>query len=156
LIYSSFQRAEFITAIHLKEGRGFTEPAATRQALADMEKGIRSGLLRWYEPDWNRIFSLTSQLSTTHGASSLCRTLDAIHVSLALSLKISEFVTLDKRQAILAKAAGLKCGDSVKARNKTTPSAIISPCSPHITARFRSCFARGLSCIQSFIIGLSP
>jgi hypothetical protein len=41
------------------------------------------------------------------------RSSDLLHVGLALTLKATEFLTFDVRQASLAKAAGLKVKDSV-------------------------------------------
>lgn len=47
---------------------------------------------------------LSSAYSSTHGT----RSLDILHVSHALVLGLSEFLTFDGRQMALAKAAGLK------------------------------------------------
>jgi predicted nucleic acid-binding protein len=56
---------------------------------------------------WADVFATAESLSTTHGASTLCRTLDTLHVALAIELGAAEFCTFDHRQSIMAAAAGL-------------------------------------------------
>jgi predicted nucleic acid-binding protein len=54
-----------------------------------------------------RYFDSDEQLSADHTAATLCRTLDTLHVALALELGATEFCTFDHRQAALASLAGL-------------------------------------------------
>jgi len=53
-------------------------------------------------------FDLCSALALRHGARLGVRTLDSLHVALALELKANQFWTFDERQAKLAQAEGLK------------------------------------------------
>jgi hypothetical protein len=52
-------------------------------------------------------------LSASHGIGTLCRSLDTLHVALAMELGATEFCTFDLRQSRMAAAAGLV----VNARN---------------------------------------
>jgi predicted nucleic acid-binding protein len=53
------------------------------------------------------VFATAESLSAAHGISTLCRSLDTLHVALALELGATEFCTFDLRQARMAAAAGL-------------------------------------------------
>ena len=108
IVFSDFQRAELVTALHCKEGRNDITAADVAGAVKDVQSELLQGTLEWREPDWKHVFGLTARLSAAHGARTLCRTLDSIHVALALTLGCTEFATLDHRQEALAIAAGLK------------------------------------------------
>lgn len=63
----------------------------------------------WIEnPLPDRLFDLCADLARRHGPRLGVRTLDSLHVALALQLKAEGFWTFDERQAKLAKAEGLK------------------------------------------------
>lgn len=55
-------------------------------------------------------FELCTKLARRYGARLGLRTLDTLHVALALELKAQRFWTFDDRQRKLAHAAGLKTG----------------------------------------------
>lgn len=108
IVFTDFHRAEFVTALHCKEGRKEITPAQLAKALADVNKDLQYGALVWMEVDWKRVLASTARLATAHAASTLCRTLDALHVALALHLKVRSLATKDHRQEQLALAVGLK------------------------------------------------
>jgi predicted nucleic acid-binding protein len=56
----------------------------------------------------DRAWEVCAQLAEQHAARLGVRTLDTLHVAIALELKTASFWTTDKRQAELARAAGLK------------------------------------------------
>jgi predicted nucleic acid-binding protein len=65
----------------------------------------------WREaPLPDRAFEVCAQLAHRHAARLGVRTLDTLHVALAMELKAEHFWTFDTRQAKLALAAGLKTG----------------------------------------------
>jgi predicted nucleic acid-binding protein len=107
LIFSDFQQAELITALHCKVGRKEITAADASAVEARIRSEIKAGVLAWHEPTWKRIFTNTAKLAQQHGVTTLCRTLDAMHVSIALAFGAKRIATLDKRQATLAKLAGL-------------------------------------------------
>ena len=108
IVFSDFQRTELVNALHCKEGRKEITAADVAKAMKDIQTELRQGALAWQEPTWKSVFALTVRLSSAYAATTLCRTLDAIHVALALSLGVKEFATRDHRQEALATAAGLK------------------------------------------------
>jgi predicted nucleic acid-binding protein len=57
---------------------------------------------------WPDVFASAEALSAAHGIGTLCRSLDTLHVALALELGATEFCTFDLRQSRMASAAGLK------------------------------------------------
>jgi predicted nucleic acid-binding protein len=61
----------------------------------------------WFTPSWDNLFARAETLSSQHTVSTLCRTLDTLHVALALELGAIEFCTFDQRQAAMARLAGL-------------------------------------------------
>lgn len=107
IIFSDFQQAEFVTALQCKVGRGEITAANATAVEARIRLEIRSGALEWREPNWKSIFAHTIRLAQAHAPATLCRTLDAIHVALALALRVKDFATLDHRQEALGIAAGL-------------------------------------------------
>lgn len=108
LLFTRFQRAEMVNTLRCKQGRRELSAADVALALADLRADLRSGFLVFREMDGNRVLAGTVRLSNAHAAHTLCRTLDALHVTQASQLKATEFATKDSRQAALARAAGLK------------------------------------------------
>ncbi len=56
---------------------------------------------------WTDTFREAEDLAATHGEKLSLRSIDLLHVGLALALKAKEFLIFDTRQAVLAKVAGL-------------------------------------------------
>jgi predicted nucleic acid-binding protein len=108
IAFSDFHRVELVNALHLKQGRREITSLDVFKSLANIEADIRSGVLVRMEPDWKRVFAMTVKLSTVHTSALLSRTLDALHVAIALQYKSRAFATNDTRQEKLAVAAGLK------------------------------------------------
>jgi predicted nucleic acid-binding protein len=59
------------------------------------------------QPELRDVFTKAENLAAAHAATNLCRSLDTLHVALALEVGTAEFCTFDGRQAVMAKAAGL-------------------------------------------------
>ena len=75
--------------------------------MAGFEDDITTGVFAEAVPDWPAVFAMAEALATAHAAANLCRSLDTLHIALALSLGATGFCTFDARQAEMAKAAGL-------------------------------------------------
>jgi predicted nucleic acid-binding protein len=56
---------------------------------------------------WPDVFATAEALSAADGVTTLCRSLDTLHVALALELGATEFCTFDLRQSRMAASAGL-------------------------------------------------
>jgi predicted nucleic acid-binding protein len=108
--------ALWMTPLHLAEWAHAVEQHVFRKAASrrDADSFIqlfhddrKQGL--WREtaiPD--RAFDVCTQLAHQYAARLGTRTLDSLHVASALELNADEFWTFDRRQAKLARAAGLQ------------------------------------------------
>lgn len=75
--------------------------------LADFANDIAAGVFAETASVWSAVLTRAESLAAAHASSSLCRSLDTLHVALALELGATEFCTVDLRQAVIAKAAKL-------------------------------------------------
>jgi predicted nucleic acid-binding protein len=101
-------RVELTTAWHLKVFRRELRLETVVQALADLEHDVEAGV--WEPPgyDLGDVHTRAERLARRYAAALGTRSLDILHVAAALALGTSDFVTGDRRQASLAKAAGLE------------------------------------------------
>jgi predicted nucleic acid-binding protein len=111
LFLTPLHRSEVISAFRLKVFRGECEDVQAAVAIADFEEDISNGVVQLVGIDWDQAWRVCRELSDAHAASTGCRTLDALHVACARVLSIREFVTTDKRQADLARRAGMRVSD---------------------------------------------
>ena len=98
---------EMRAALRQKTGRGEISEDESRQLFADLEADLLAGVHVQPAVNWQDVFDHADALTATHGAATLCRSLDTLHVALAITLGATEFCTFDKRQAKMAVAAGL-------------------------------------------------
>ena len=106
-ILTSWQALEVRNAIRLKAFRREITSAEMTQSLVALDEDIASG--RWLNPgyDIEKAELKTGELSALYTANMGCRTLDIIHVAIAVLLTAKAFVTFDRRQKTLALASGL-------------------------------------------------
>ncbi len=100
---------ELTVAWQHKVFRRETPAATVAAALGDLETDIAAGL--WRMPSLEALIDVPPRaeiLGRRHVATLGTRTLDVLHVAVALVLQASTFVTGDVRQATLASAVGLK------------------------------------------------
>ncbi len=79
-----------------------------RQAFRQIDEDLRDGLLVHTPVGWTDVFRRADELSEKHAATEGQRTIDLLHVALALESGAKTFLSFDARQRKLAKAAGLK------------------------------------------------
>ena len=106
----------WITPLHVAEWGHAVEQNVFRNAISRREADRfiqlfqddrRHGL--WRETAFpDRAFERCAQLARQYAARLGTRTLDSLHVASALELNADEFWTFDRRQAKLARAAGLR------------------------------------------------
>jgi predicted nucleic acid-binding protein len=107
LSINSLQETEVRNALFAARGRNeLTEPAC-QQALDHFSHDIAAGVFRRASPDWPAIWNLAQTLARDHTSTILCRTLDILHVALALSLRADALASGDKRQIALCRAIGM-------------------------------------------------
>ena len=99
-------RLEMKAAIGQKLGRGEITEAEHGQILANFETDLTAGVFVEANPVWADVFAKAEGLATTHAPTNLCRSLDTLHIALAVELAATELCTFDQRQAMMAKAAG--------------------------------------------------
>jgi predicted nucleic acid-binding protein len=105
---TNLHELEFNNAIRLKQFRKEISSDQANQILSRFDDHKKEGI--YYHPklNWTDIWTSSIDLSIRHMGIVGSRSLDILHVASAIELKFSRFVTLDIRQADLAKRAGLK------------------------------------------------
>jgi predicted nucleic acid-binding protein len=80
----------------------------TERMLAQFDANLAAGVFVFGAVNWPEVHALAEQLSAAHTISTGHRALDLIHVATAVHLKADLFCTVDRPQAALARAVGLK------------------------------------------------
>ena len=106
--FSPFNRIELRNALRNAESFGEMTPQDRREAFLQIEEDLQDGILVHSPVNWTDVFRRADELSETHAAVDGQRTIDLLHVAIALELGATTFLSFDKRQRRLAKAAGLK------------------------------------------------
>ena len=103
--YSALHELELTRALlHRQDGQGLTAAAAARIKAA-IDDHLAMGALARPEADWPAAFAEAIRLLSRHRG---LRSLDALHIALALKLGSKLFVTFDRRQASAAREEGLR------------------------------------------------
>ncbi len=99
---------EIVNGICMAEFRNAINHDAMTDALASFEEDVVEG--RYFHVDvlWRATLRRATEISRTHTSKFGCRTLDILHVASAMELGLRSFVTFDRRQQQLARAAGLQ------------------------------------------------
>ena len=105
---TGFHDLEFTNAINLKHFRGEITEDEAGYIMSKFYEHESKGI--YYRPQlsWAETFRYASNLSGNHTKNTGSRSLDILHVALALSIKADKFLTFDTRQSKLASLAGLK------------------------------------------------
>ncbi len=75
-----------------KQGRGEITETERNAVLASFENDLAAGIFAETNPTWADVFTKAENLATAHAATNLCRSLDTLHVALALELGATEFL----------------------------------------------------------------
>ncbi len=75
--------------------------------IAQLQADLTEGVIERVTVSWPDVVATAEALSAAHGVGTLCRSLDTLHVALALELGATEFCTFDLPQSRIAAAAGL-------------------------------------------------
>lgn len=105
--FTGLHGLEMRSALRQKAGRGEISTDDCARLLSDLEADIQSGAYAASPVNWPDVFAQAEALSAAHGSATLCRSLDTLHVALALFLGATEICTFDHRQSRMAAAAGL-------------------------------------------------
>jgi len=109
LPFNQLHQLETRTAIRRKISAKQATPAQVRSYLANLETDIDAGIWISVPTDWDQVYTEAEQLGARFTAKLNTRSLDTLHVALAIVAGYTSFVTCEGDQAKLAKAAGLSC-----------------------------------------------
>lgn len=105
--FSPLHQAEWLHALGQHVFRREISPNEALLLQRNLEADLAANL--WMKASVpETTFDLCLELARRHGAHLGVRTLDSLHVALALELKANQFWTFDERQAKLAQIEGLK------------------------------------------------
>jgi predicted nucleic acid-binding protein len=108
LPFGPLHRHELRNAIRLRVFRGEITPEQRKLAFQEIESDLADSILTHTPIPWTDTFRECEALAAAHTEKLGVRSIDLLHVGLALALEATEFLTYDTRQAALAKVAGLK------------------------------------------------
>ena len=78
------------------------------RVLKDVQADKDADVLQTPTVEWPEVWMQADRLTAQYALTTQCRTLDVLHVAVALQLEIKTFGTADLRQSALARKAGLK------------------------------------------------
>ena len=102
-----FGRFELSNAIRLKVFRREITSQQAEASLAAVEQDLGTGAIVLADGDWKRVLAGAEELSAQFTPPLGHRALDVLHVAAAKVTGAQEFLTFDRKQSVLAKAAGL-------------------------------------------------
>ncbi|MEO8351219.1 MAG: type II toxin-antitoxin system VapC family toxin [Chthoniobacteraceae bacterium] len=108
LAFTPLHRVEVRNALRNATAQAEMSASDCRQAFRQIDEDLRDGLLVHTPVGWTDVFRRADELSEKHAATEGQRTIDLLHVALALESGAKIFLSFDARQRKLAKAAGLK------------------------------------------------
>lgn len=104
---NAFLSLEMRNAIRRKVPTGKATRQQTDEMFLRLERSVREGALKYQEVDFRRVFYRAEDLSERFTRKLNTRAFDVLHVAVAFETGCDAFLTFDKDQAKLAKAAGL-------------------------------------------------
>jgi predicted nucleic acid-binding protein len=107
LLFTPLQRIEARNSLRNIAARGGISDHDRQAAFLQIEEDLYEGILVHAAVKWTDVFRRADELSTKHGATDGQRTVDLLHIALALECRAKTFLSFDNRQRRLAKAAGL-------------------------------------------------
>lgn len=105
--YTELHDLEVRNAMRLLRGRGLLDAKETRDLLGQLDADREAQRVVDARLDLFEVFRHAGELSRSHTATLLCRSLDILHVAAALQLGCAALVSGDSRQLSLAKDVGL-------------------------------------------------
>ena len=107
LAYSHLHELELPNALQLKRFRGELTSRQLAGALALIDSDRAEGRLTRPTYSLERVFSRATSLAARHSAKLGARSLDLLHLAVALESGCTTFISLDRRQRLVAVAEGL-------------------------------------------------
>lgn len=108
IVFCGLQQTELRNALYRKCARKEMTPLQLTKALKDIQSDLDSGVLQMPDIEWREVWMNADRLTSKYALATQCRTLDLLHVAVAMQLGIKIFGTADVRQMVVARKAGLK------------------------------------------------
>lgn len=108
LVFNPLHRLEVRNGLRLRVFQGSMTPTELSAALRLIENDLADGLLLHVPLAWTDALRQAEKLSAAHAEELGCRAADTLHVAAALLAESGLFLSFDKKQRALAKAAGLQ------------------------------------------------
>jgi predicted nucleic acid-binding protein len=107
LAFNPLHRVELRNALRNAQAFGQITENERRLAFRRIEQDLQARLLIYTRVSWTDVFRLADELSDKHSGKGGQRTIALLHVALALECGAKTFLSFDRRQRSLAKAANL-------------------------------------------------
>jgi len=107
LAFNPLHRVELRNALRNAQAFGQITENERRLAFRQIEQDLQAGLLIYTRVSWTDVFRLADELSNKHSGKEGQRTIDLLHVALAVECGAKIFLSFDRRQRGLAKATNL-------------------------------------------------
>jgi predicted nucleic acid-binding protein len=107
IVASSVVLLETTNAFELRVFRGLATRRNAANALNDFESDIQRGVFQIL-PVPPAAWTAAGKLSRSHSARLGTRSMDILHVAIAMVLRADTFLTFDRNQSALARAEGLQ------------------------------------------------
>ena len=106
--FSSLNRIEVRNALRNLAARREITEQERRVAFRQIDEDFDRGLLQHLAVNWTETFRTADRLSAQYATETGQRTIDLLHIAIALEARVEEFFSFDARQRRLAQSAGLK------------------------------------------------
>ena len=108
ILFTPLHRLELRTTVRQCVYGGLIRQADARQILRDIEEDLDDGTLIHEPLDWIESLRQAELVAERLAWTKACRSRDLWHVAIAVEIQAGIFVTFDKDQFTLARAAGLR------------------------------------------------
>ena len=108
LPFTPLHQLELRNAVRLRVFRGEINVEQRKLALLEIESDLASAVLAHLPIPWTDALRASEELGAKHTEKLGVRSIDLLHIGIALALKATDFLTFDTRQGVLARAAGLR------------------------------------------------
>ena len=116
--FTPLHRLELLNAFELLVGRTLLSPSERDALVTQVQDDRQAGRLVDTATDWEPIFTRAADLSVAHTQKHLTRSLDLLHVALAVEIGCRSFVSGDQRQLKVARSLKLRATDIARHRRK--------------------------------------
>ena len=108
ILYTSLHELELKNALALKVFRNEITGEAYSQLVQALDGDVEKSVLRRVHPEWGSVFHRSLEISDQNTPTVGARSLDILHVAIALTLGCDRFITFDDWQIRLSQKTKLE------------------------------------------------